>query len=183
MLALWTERPHQAWMPCLNRPFKRGEAYEEGQFVGCEMRARNLQSQNKRKHVPGELVGSPNEVSVFLANSKIQALLDTGSTVSTISVKFYRRFLSDTCELMSITDLLHVECADGNLLQYSGYIETEVAIPGLCGESLACLLLVVPESSYTKDSPLIWLQGPTWWDPIACQNGFPYNASFLAWLL
>ncbi|VDH92212.1 Hypothetical predicted protein [Mytilus galloprovincialis] len=39
------------------------------------------------------LLGSPNEVTVVINGLQASALLDTGSTVSTVSCSFHRRYL------------------------------------------------------------------------------------------
>jgi hypothetical protein len=52
-----------------------------------------------------------------------KALIDTGSTVSTLSHTFYREHLSHL-ELKPLHSLLNIECADGKQLPCEGYIET-----------------------------------------------------------
>ena len=39
-----------------------------------------------------ELIGSASEVTVFIEGIKVAALLDTGSTVSTVTERFYQDF-------------------------------------------------------------------------------------------
>ncbi len=46
------------------------------------------------------------------------ALLDTGSTVTTVSRDFYESHLADSQPIFPLDDLLTVECADGNRLPY-----------------------------------------------------------------
>lgn len=101
------------------------------------------------------LVGSPNEVSVRVDGVNANALLDTGATVSTVSDKFRQDYLSHV-PVKQLDTLLKVECADGEQLPYSGYIEASVIFEGL-GDTreITCLLLVVPSSNYNAVVPLL----------------------------
>jgi hypothetical protein len=67
------------------------------------------------------LIGKSNEVPVKVFNIATAALLDTGSTVSTISETFYKEHFPEI-PLQSLDFALTVECADGQPLPYSGYI-------------------------------------------------------------
>lgn len=72
------------------------------------------------------------------------ALLDTGSTVSTLSEAFYNQYLSDV-ELHSLEEVINIECADGQLMPYLGYVcvdLTPFGIPSL-SKLNDCLFLVV----------------------------------------
>lgn len=83
------------------------------------------------------------------------ALLDTGSTVSTISENFYKEHFSDL-PLHALDTILSIECADGQLLPYSGYIVVDLVLAGIPYEqSQECLLLVVPNSNYNSSVPLL----------------------------
>ena len=91
-----------------------------------------------------DLVGSPNETEVIVNDIQTKALLDTGSTVSTVSEKFYNSNLSDlTMHLLEF--ILKIECADGQHLPYLG----------ANGIKQPCLLLVVPDSTYNLNVPLL----------------------------
>jgi len=80
------------------------------------------------------------------------ALLDTGSTVSTISQSFYMKHFFDT-PLHELNNILDIECAGGQLLPYSGYIVIQLAVAGFPHEQ--SLLLVVPDSNYNSLVPLL----------------------------
>jgi hypothetical protein len=67
------------------------------------------------------LIGEYNEVPVKFFNIATTALLDTGSTVTTISENFYMEHFPEI-PLQSLDFALAVECADGQPLPYSGYI-------------------------------------------------------------
>ncbi|VDI39633.1 Hypothetical predicted protein [Mytilus galloprovincialis] len=101
------------------------------------------------------LIGSANEVTVTLNGLTTKALLDTGSTVSTISQEFYERNLQDTT-LKPINNFLNIECADGQPLPYMGYVEADLQLTGSSRfKSYTGLFLVVPNSPYHKTVPLL----------------------------
>lgn len=103
--------------------------------------------------VPQNLVGQGMEVQVQLNGYNCCALLDTGSTVSTISESGFKRCLPDN-SVHPLGDILKVEGAGGYDLPYSGYTEAEIAVVGQ-GAVHPILLLVVPDTSYGQRVPLI----------------------------
>jgi hypothetical protein len=58
--------------------------------------------------------------------------------------------------LHPVKNILHIDCADGNNLPYSGYIEANIMaqIELSLEESYPCLLLVVPESNCNRGVPI-----------------------------
>ena len=99
------------------------------------------------------LLGEPNEAMVSVGGKMFPALLDTGSTVSTISQDGFD-FLDEQV-LYPIEDVLRIECADGQLLPYLGYIEVAVDVPGCEGETENVILLVVPNTPYNTNVPVL----------------------------
>ena len=94
---------------------------------------------------PG-LLGSSNEVSVNINGVDTMGLLDTGSTVSTISESFYHQHLSAT-PMESLSYLLKIECVDGKQQPYLGYLEADLELPGTSrNTSHPSLFLVIPDS-------------------------------------
>jgi hypothetical protein len=94
---------------------------------------------------------------VTIGGIKSTALLDTGATVSTISETFYRQNLSH-CPIQPLKEILHIECADGEALPYSGFIKTDIVTHGVGVEDSRvhpCLLLVVPTSRYSSKVPVL----------------------------
>ena len=87
------------------------------------------------------------------------ALLDTGSTVSTISKSFYTAHFS-SIEIQPITHMLQIECADGQLLPYEGFISVNVQF---CGTGMVdeynsipeAIFLIVPDSPYNSKVPVL----------------------------
>lgn len=101
-----------------------------------------------------DLVGPSNEATIEIEGRVTTALLDTGASVSTVSETFVSNNLTHL-QPMPVQQLLNIECADGQALPYSGYIQAQINVPGLVGASLSCLLLVVPASRYSQTTPIL----------------------------
>ena len=115
---------------------------------------RQQQSPNtKSNFIPDELIGEPNESSMMINNVQCRSLIDTGSTVSTLSETLYKSLNVPIHSLDSM--LLNVEGATGHLLPYLGYVDVAINIPSLEMNNEHCLLLVVPDTSYNSDVPVI----------------------------
>jgi len=56
-----------------------------------------------------------------------------------------------------VGDILNIECADGQGLPYSGYIEAELIIDNGLQEAkpLSCLMLVTPDTQYSSRTPIV----------------------------
>ncbi len=140
----------RSYAPSSARPFKRQASYEEGPFI------RQTTCRRSQSNDLSTLVGTSNEVSVHVHGIETLALLDTGSTVTTIGREFYDRYLAVGLPIHPLNDILMVECADGNKLPYDGYIELDINVSGLpTGQSQSCLALVVPKSAYNSRVPLL----------------------------
>ena len=76
--------------------------------------------------------------------------------MSVVSQSFYNDNLSQIT-IQPLTNILNIECADGNNLPYTGYIEVEIST----GEDLpkanshTCLLLVTPDTKFSERTPVI----------------------------
>ena len=103
-----------------------------------------------------QLVGDVNEVNLNINNNTTTALLDTGSCVSIISETFYKEHLADT-ELEPLTEMINIECADGQQLPYLGCIEATISIEnGLeKATSKQCLFLISPDTKYSGRTLII----------------------------
>ena len=121
----------------------------------CARAGGSSSSTSCRKNDP-KLVGDVNEVNVLVQSVKANALLDTGSCVSIISESFYKNKLSDI-EMEPLTDLINIECADGQPLPYLGCIEAQIAIEsGLEGaKPQSCIFFISPETKYLAQTPII----------------------------
>lgn len=98
---------------------------------------------------PGELIGESQETKIELGGIQCISLLDTGSTVSTVNEWFYREHLS-SLPMYALENILQIECADGQMLPYAGYIEASVLVPDITGKENYAILLVVPDTEYGK---------------------------------
>ena len=108
----------------------------------------------EQNRTPG-LLGSANEVTVTVNGNRTTALLDTGSTVSTISEGFYNQHLSQI-PLQSLSYLLNIECADGQQLPYKGYVEADLQLHGSADTNThPGLFLVIPDSEYHNHVPVL----------------------------
>ena len=101
------------------------------------------------------MVGITNEANILVNGTECKALLDTGSTVSTISQTFYDK-LSDKVPIKPLSELLRVEGASGHEIPYVGYVELDVTVPDVeKGENIPVLLLVVSETNYNSKVPIL----------------------------
>ena len=80
-------------------------------------------------------------MTVLVEGHPVTGLLDTGATVSVI-----RQELVDTLGLPihPVNQGLRIECANGQALQYLGYVSANVTLDG---KSVLCLLLVAPNTA------------------------------------
>jgi hypothetical protein len=114
---------------------------------------RRKSSPNIIHSIPDNLVGLANESSMMINGVQCKSLIDTGATVSTMSEHFCRSLDVPIISLDGM--LLDVEGATGHLLPYLGYIDVSIEIPSLHMTNDHCLLLVVPDTSYNNEVPVI----------------------------
>ena len=105
--------------------------------------------------LPPGIFGDPTESEIIIQGKKVPALLDTGSTVSTISESYYQEHLSSSIPLNTLDTMLDIECAGGTQLPYTGYIELDIATPGDTNTCQRHVLLVVPDSKYNTQIPVL----------------------------
>ena len=97
------------------------------------------------------LIGRDNEERIIVNGKTVTALLDTGSQVTYISL--------DYCQAMGIpihpiNQLVKIERAGGDAIDYVGFIEAELSIPkGTHVFKTEALLLVLPTTEYLKRVP------------------------------
>lgn len=117
------------------------------------MKGSYLSTRNKQDP---KLVGEVNEANIKLDNVDTKALLDTGSCVSLIAETFYKNNLSHI-DIEPLTDVLNVECADGQQLPYIGCIEVEVSIEtGLDrAKPQPCIFLISSDTRYSAGTPVV----------------------------
>lgn len=110
-------------------------------------------NQNLDKTIPPGLCGRPTESVIFIDGVKTTALLDTGSTVSTVSWTFYDQHLKHI-PLEPLEKIINIECADGNSLLYHGYIETAIQLKET-DSTFPCIFLIIPDSQYHSTVPVL----------------------------
>lgn len=119
------------------------------------------------------LVGKSNEAEVLVNNYPIKALIDTGSSVTTLAHNYYEEHLQGDYPLHSLETLIKIESAAGTNIPYLGYIAVPVQIPGLQETEVTALVVIVPDTDYSNRIPMllgtgvlqIWLEKSqdTWW--------------------
>ena len=101
------------------------------------------------------VMGDVNDSLCYIENVECRALIDTGSTISSVSEEFYKTSLAHL-PLHSFSHFLSVECAGGEYLPYKGYIEAQLEIPGKSvGFKDVFIFLVVPETKFSSYVPLL----------------------------
>ena len=121
----------------------------EGQIASVQVEGPKSDSVDN----PPDLFGAPNETNINLNSNVYKSLLDTGSTVSTVSLKCHSQMKDSV--LYPLADMLHIECADGQDLPYFGYTEAVLQIPGIEDSTRNVLLLVVPDAPYNAKVPIL----------------------------
>ncbi|XP_062573863.1 uncharacterized protein LOC134235731, partial [Saccostrea cucullata] len=130
---------------------KHNSSYQgqtEDQFSKCPIKPPN-------QDLLTRLVGRPNEADITVFGTKTKALIDSESMVTCISESFYES-LKPMPKLLSLTNFgLSVRGVSGSELPYKGYIEMQINVP--CMNDFSCHIpaLVVPETNYAKNVPVI----------------------------
>lgn len=102
-----------------------------------------------------ELIGEPNECEILIEDKRCMALIDTGSMVTTISEAFLQQHLPQTP--IHMLEDLQLEGPNGESLPYRGYVEIDLSLPiNRHFQKLGSFpILVVPETSYKRDVPVL----------------------------
>lgn len=126
-----------------------------GKLVGASVAGSDRGTNKDQNKEDPNLVGEATETTVFIDNIETTALLDTGSCISSLGHTFYQKNF-DHLPLKPISDILKVECADGQCLPYLGYIEASLTSPGIpqCTEQFS-LFLIVPDTNYNLKVPVL----------------------------
>ncbi|XP_062606710.1 uncharacterized protein LOC134268467 [Saccostrea cucullata] len=105
-----------------------------------------------RKLPPG-LCGEPTEATILVNGIETKALIDTGSTISTMSKKFYLDYFQHV-PIEDIGALINIECADGKHLPYEGCIAVDLQIQDM-DNPVPSILLIIPDSPYNLKVPVL----------------------------
>ena len=75
------------------------------------------------------LIGKCPIVTVDITGFKVRCLVDTGSTVTTLTESFYNQFLKESTNIQ--TDIsIKLKAANGICIPYVGYIEVDMNVMG-----------------------------------------------------
>ena len=97
------------------------------------------------------LIGEPNETSVIVENQTVKGLIDSGAQISSISDKFAKEL---NLKIKKLEILLDLQPTGGGQVPYDGYVEVRLQIPNVQAFDLDVLMLVIPESEYSKSIPV-----------------------------
>lgn len=106
--------------------------------------------------LPQRLVGQKCVVNVVVSGIDCNCLLDSGSQVTTISISFYNKHLSEL-PIQPLTTL-DVEGANGQNVPYLGYVPISLKFPKEFVETepeISALALIVPDIRSNLDSPVL----------------------------
>ncbi|XP_063404607.1 uncharacterized protein LOC134688069 [Mytilus trossulus] len=107
------------------------------------------QSDKFNQLLADRLVGKWPTVSAYVAGFKVNCLVDTGSTVTTVTESFYNRFLRRCTDLQ--TDItFNLKGANGSCIPYIGYVEVDIDIMGQRLPNRGVLIVKDPIDSYTR---------------------------------
>ena len=102
-----------------------------------------------------QMIGTENEGVVYINGKETRALVDTGSSISTVTEAFLNT-LDPKPEIMSIEDFdLEIKGAGGQTLPYHGYAKADVQVSFLADRIITVPLLVVPLTEYNTRVPII----------------------------
>ena len=102
-----------------------------------------------------QMIGTENEGVVYINGKETRALVDTGSSISTVTEAFLNT-LDPKPEIMSIEDFdLEIKGAGGQTLPYHGYVKADVQVSFLADRIITVPLLVVPLTEYNTRVPII----------------------------
>lgn len=145
-----TGRSHSHWMQSSDRSQKE-----------FKLQTADFRGQGSGRHrygpINSQIVGTANEVQVAINGVSCLALLDTGATVSTISQTFYVQNLQGKTELHALEEQIDIECADGQMMPYLGFVIINLSTYGISTLEVLrqCMFLVVPDSQYNAKVPIL----------------------------
>ena len=90
-------------------------------------------------------------MSIIVENQKVKGLINSGAQISSISDKFAKLL---NLEVKKLETLLDLEPTGGGQVPYDGYVEVRLQIPNVQAFNLDVLMLVIPESEYSKSVPV-----------------------------
>ena len=125
---------------------------------------------------PENFVGESCETTCAVNGVQVRTLLDTGSTISTITQEFLELTLPE-CQVKPLDFVLPVECANGTDLPYIGYVEVDISPFVSESDTILTLLLVVPTTPYRRTVPMLLgtkVLGMAWKTHKNMESGSPH---------
>ena len=99
-------------------------------------------------------IGPANETEVIIDGRKVNALLDTGSQITSISESYYKNHLSNYPLVPVDIPNLKVEQAGRSFIPYLGMVITDIKVPHLTPKFKA-KVVVVPDTDYHFTTPAL----------------------------
>ena len=97
------------------------------------------------QQMKSNMIGESNEVNILLNGEIMNALLDSGSMITTLSETRYNLLLNKP-ELKELSTLgLQISVADGSILQFRGYIECIISLLDI---EFLVPIVIVPETDF-----------------------------------
>ena len=93
-----------------------------------------------------------NESMVIIEGQEARAMLDCGSQLSAISLKWVKKLKLKPQQPQSI---LQIEDSGGLEVPYLGYVESYLKMPKIKAFDLDVLLLIVPDSAHMQYTPIM----------------------------
>ena len=101
------------------------------------------------------MVGNENKDVVLINDVNTRALIDSGSSISTITEEFLDK-LDPKPDIYPLDDFhLDIQTAGGHSLPYKGYVRVDVKAPFIDDDFLRVPMLVVPLTDYNSIVPVI----------------------------
>ena len=97
------------------------------------------------------LIGEANETDIVIENKQVKGLIDSGAQISSISDTFASKL---GLEIKQLNTLLDLEPTGGGQVPYGGYVELCMRVPNVKAFDLDVLMLVIPESEYSRRVPI-----------------------------
>ena len=97
------------------------------------------------------LIGEANETDIIIKNKRVKGLIDSGAQVSSILDTFASKL---GLKIKQLNTLLDLEPTGGGQVPYNGYVELRIRVPNVKAFNLDVLMLVIPESEYSRRVPI-----------------------------
>ena len=101
-----------------------------------------------------DLIGPANETEVIINGKKVNALLDSGSQMMSISESYYKNNLSNYPLVPVDIPNLKVEQAGGSFIPYLGMVIMDIKVPHLT-PTFKAKVVVLPDTDYQFTTPAL----------------------------